>query len=46
MIDVCSNGFKCRHNSTAVNGSGIRILYWAWAENPFVTSGGVPGTAK
>ena len=46
FIDVCSNGFKCRHNSTAVNGSGIRIIYWAWAENPFVSSGGVAGTAK
>ena len=46
FIDVCSNGFKCRHNSTAVNGNGIRIIYWAWAENPFVTSGGVAGTAK
>ena len=46
FIDVCSNGFKCRHNSAAVNGNGIRIIYWAWAENPFVTSGGVAGTAK
>jgi len=46
FIDVLSNGFKCRHNSTAVNGNGIRIIYWAWAENPFVTSGGVAGTAK
>ena len=46
FIDVCSNGFKCRSNSGAMNGNGIRIIYWAWAENPFVTSGGVAGTAK
>ena len=46
FIDVCSNGFKCRHNSAAVNGNGARILYAAWAQNPFVTSGGVAGTAK
>ena len=46
FIDVCSNGFKCRHNSAAVNGNGARIIYWAWAENPFVTSGGVAGCAK
>jgi len=46
QIDILSNGFKCRSNSGAANGNGIKIVYAAWAENPFVSSGGVAGTAK
>ena len=46
FIDILSNGFKCRHNSNAANGSGDEIVYFAWAEAPLVSSGGVPCTAR
>jgi len=45
-IDILSNGFKCRSNNAATNGSGNTIIYMAFAENPFVTSTGVPTTAR
>jgi len=45
--DFLSNGFKLRvGSSTAWNGSGNRIIYMAFAESPFVTSSGVPTTAR
>ena len=46
MIDVISNGFKCRSNSGGMNPNGGKMIYAAWAENPFVSSGGVPSPAK
>ena len=45
-IDILSNGFKCRTNNGATNGSGNTIIYMAFAENPFTTSTGVPTTAR
>jgi hypothetical protein len=45
-IDILSNGFKCRSNNAATNGSGNTIIYMAFAENPFVTSTGTPTTAR
>ena len=45
-IDILSNGFKCRTNNAATNGIGNTIIYMAFAENPFVTSTGVPCTAR
>ena len=45
-IDILSNGFKCRTNNAATNGSGNTIIYMAFAENPFVTSTGIPTTAR
>ena len=44
-IDILSNGFKCRSNNAATNGSGNTIIYMAFAENPFV-AGGIPTTAR
>ena len=44
-FDFLSNGFKFRGGADAVNASDTYI-YLAFAEAPFVTSGGVPGTAK
>ena len=44
-IDFLSNGFKVRTNDGSTNESGVRI-YMAFAENPFVTSGGIPVTAR
>ena len=45
--DFLSNGFKLRvGSSTAWNGSGNTISYMAFAESPFVTSTGIPTTAR
>ena len=45
--DFLSNGFKWRSSSgTSFNGSGISYMYMAFAENPFVTSTGIPTTAR
>ena len=46
--DYLSNGFKWRHDGSSgyVNVSGASYIYMAFAENPFVTSTGVPATAK
>ncbi len=45
-IDFLSNGFKLRDNNTYVNLSGTTYIYMAFAENPFVTSTGIPTTAR
>jgi len=34
-IDFVSNGVKIRGNGSAYNGSGINVIYMAFAENPF-----------
>jgi len=44
--DFLSNGFKTRSTGSTVNGSGATYLFMAFAENPFVTSSGVPATAR
>jgi len=46
VIDLLSNGFKIRNTENNDNTSGDNYLYMAFAEQPFVTSGGVPCTAK
>ena len=43
-IDMLSNGFKVRSDS-GLTGDG-EYIYMAFAENPFVTSTGVPATAR
>ena len=45
-MDFLSNGFKQRTSHTALNGSGATYIYMAFAEHPFVTSTGVPTTAR
>jgi hypothetical protein len=45
-IDILSNGFKLRTSSTDTNVSGNTYIYMAFAEHPFVTSTGVPATAR
>jgi len=45
-IDILSNGFKNRNTSGSANGSGTGYIYMAFAENPFVTSTGIPTTAR
>ena len=45
-IDILSNGFKCRASDTHGNASGGNYIYMAFAENPFVSSKGIPTTAR
>jgi hypothetical protein len=45
-IDFCSNGIKLRSTGGSINGSGNTHIYMAFAENPFVTSTGIPTTAR
>jgi len=44
--DLLSNGFKIKLTDVAVNGNGKLYGYTAFAENPFVTSTGIPTTAR
>jgi len=44
--DSVSNGFKLRGTSTGWNTSGGTYIYMAFAEHPFVSSEGVPTTAR
>ena len=45
-IDFLSNGFKMRSTDGGANGSGQSYIYMAFAENPFVTSTGIPTCAR
>ena len=45
-MDLLSNGFKLRNTDGSKNGSGNSYIYMAFAEAPFVTSGGIPTTAR
>jgi len=45
FMDILSNGFKCRRATYGPN-QAATYIYLAWAENPFVTSTGVPTTAR
>ena len=45
MVDFLSNGFKPRSTYGGIN-SVNNFIYMAFAENPFVTSTGVPATAR
>jgi hypothetical protein len=45
-LDILSNGFKLRNTSGAVNSSANTYIYMAIAENPFVSSTGVPACAR
>jgi hypothetical protein len=45
-LDLLSNGFKLRGTDSQINNSSGTYIYMAFAENPFVTSTGIPTTAK
>jgi len=45
-MDFLSNGFKCRTSGAGSNASGATYIYIAFAEHPFVSSKGVPCTAR
>ena len=44
--DFLSNGFKARNTYNDGNVNHEKYLFMAFAETPFVTSGGVPNTAR
>jgi len=45
-IDLLSNGFKLKTSDAGQNGSGQGYIYMAFAENPIVTTDGLPATAR
>ena len=45
-IDFLANGFKWRTAAGMANGNNQKLIYMAFAANPFVTSTGVPTTAN
>jgi hypothetical protein len=51
-IDMLSNGFKVKPSAlgsfgtSVLNHSGQKLIYMAFAENPLVTSTGIPTTAR
>ncbi len=45
-FNILSNGFKITFNWTPINTSGQNYLFMAFAESPFVSSNGIPTTAR
>ena len=45
-LDFLSNGFKLYEENDDINASGGTYIYMAFAEHPFVSSKGVPATAR
>ena len=45
-VDFLSNGVKVRQANSDINNSSGTYIYMAFAENPFVTSTGIPTTAR
>ena len=46
LMDFTSNGFKLRTSHASINSNNTDYIYMAFAENPFVTSTGIPTTAR
>jgi len=44
--DMLSNGWKIGASAGSRNASGVTYIYIAFAESPFVTSTGIPATAR
>ena len=45
-MDFYSNGFKLVDAEGDANYNDLKVLYFAWAESPFVSSEGIPTTAR
>ena len=45
-IDILSNGFKVITTDAGQNTNGSNYIYMCFAESPFVSSGGIPTTAR
>ena len=46
VVDFVSNGFCLRTSDSSFNLNGQSFIYLSFAENPFVTSTGIPTTAR
>jgi hypothetical protein len=46
VLDIVSNGFKPRVTAGTLNTSGQTYIYMAFAEEPLVSSNGIPATAR
>ena len=46
FMDVLSNGFKLKLTSSSINASGGTFIYLAFAQDPLVSSNGVPAVAR
>ena len=46
ILDIVSSGFKLRTTDSGMNAGGGSYIYIAFADNPFVTSTGVPTPAR
>mgnify|MGYP003640749789 CR=1 FL=1 len=46
VLDIVSNGFKPRVSAGTLGTSGQTYIYMAFAEEPLVTSTGIPATAR
>ena len=48
IMDLLSNGFKCKSNNNATNQAGVGYFYMAFAEEPLVANVGasIPATAR
>jgi hypothetical protein len=46
QVDMVSNGFKLRTSYSEANTNARKYIFMAFAENPFVTSTGIPTTAR
>ena len=46
VLDILSNGFKIKTTNGGANTDNVEYIYMAFAEHPFVSSKGVPVTAK
>ena len=46
QIDLLSNGFKLKATDGGLNGSGATYIYMAFAEEPLVSTNGIPATAR
>jgi len=46
LIDITSNGFKCRANHADTNSNGSPYIYVAFAEAPLVGSNNIPANAR
>jgi len=45
-VDLLSNGFKARSTDAGINTSGNSYIYMCFAEEPIVSSNGVPAVAR
>jgi hypothetical protein len=45
-LDLLSNGFKLKNTGNRFNDADGTYIFMAFAENPFVTSTGIPATAR